>query len=192
MKQDQKLSSTNMPDGLAESVVVEILTRVSRRIAKHKKYIFDGHETEDIVQRGIYEGLRAIANGKYDNERGKGGTPEDNLERFMSVHIRRRLSNYKRDMLRKNNGGAERGIINPVSLTDLVVVAGESPDHADETLHREMMAKVKSALSSTPEMLTDFYRLMDGSSLPPQRKTKLRQRIVEILEDLQYGVEEED
>ena len=190
MKQDQKLHE--MPDCLSERVVVEILTRVSRRIAKHKKYIFDGHEEEDIVQRGIYEGLRAIANGKYDKERGKGHSAEDSLERFMSVHIRRRLSNYKRDMLRKNSGGKAKGIINPVSLTDLVVVEEVGVDHAEETLHREMIVKIKSALCATPEMLTDFYRLMDGSSLPPQRKLKLRQRIVEILEGLQYGVQEED
>lgn len=192
MKSDQKLNQNNMPDGLSENTVVEILTRVSRRISQHKKYIFDGHDAEDIVQRGIYEGLRVIANGKYDRRRGKGGSPEENLERFMSVHIRCRLSNYKRDMLRKNNGGAKRGIVSPVSLTDLVVAADESSDHADDTLHREMIAKIKSILSSTPEMLTDFYRLMDGSSLPPQRKAKLRQRILEILEGLKYGVQEED
>lgn len=182
---------TEMPDGLAESAVVEILTRVSRRIANHKKYVFDGHEIEDIVQRGVYEGLLVIASGKYNILRGRGGSPEENLERFMSVHIRRRLSNYKRDMMRKNNAGGGRGIINPVSLTD-IVVDGESPDHADEILHGEMLRKIKSRLSSTPDMLTDFYRMMDGASLSSQRKSKLRERISEILEELKYGVEEED
>jgi hypothetical protein len=55
-----------------------------------------------------------------------------------------------------------------------------------------MIVKIKSVLSATPEILTDFYRVMDGAFVPPQRKLKLRQRIREILEDLQYGVEKED
>jgi hypothetical protein len=188
----ENLRIEHYPDGMTETQVVAVLTRVSARIAKHKKYVFDGHEEFDIVQRGIYEGLRIIAKGKYNPSRGKGGSPEESLERFMSVHIRRRLSNYKRDMLRKNNAGGELGIRNPLSLTDFPVVDKEIPDSAEELTHREMIVKIKSVLSATPEILTDFYRVMDGAFVPPQRKLKLRQRIREILEDLQYGVEKED
>jgi hypothetical protein len=95
-------------------------------------------------------------------------------------------------MLRKNNAGGELGIRNPLSLTDFPVVDKEIPDSAEELTHREMIVKIKSVLSATPEILTDFYRVMDGAFVPPQRKLKLRQRIREILEDLQYGVEKED
>ncbi len=176
-----------------EEQIVEILTKVSRRIAKNKKYIFDGHEEIDIVQRGIYEGLKAIKKGLYDAKKGNGATPEESLERFMTIHIRRRLSNYKRDMMRKNFGGVNNEFINPISLESAnMVCSADVIDHADKIMHDEMIVRIKSALSSSPEMLTDFYRLMDGSQLPSQRKIKLRQRVIEILEELNYGVQEED
>lgn len=186
------LSKFHTVDGLTETEIIATLEGVSGRIAKHRKYIFDGHTEDDIVQRGIYEGLKCIANGKYEASKGRGGTPADSLKRFMNVHIRRRLSNYKRDMMRKNNAGGKGGVVNPLSLMDFMVEGRESADNIDDSIHREMIARIKSGLSNTPEMLTDFYRMMDGANVSQQNKVKLRQRIVEILKDLGYGFQEED
>jgi hypothetical protein len=41
--------------------------------------------------------------------------------------------------------------------------------------------RIKRDLSKTPDLLNDFYRVVDGVNIPQQRKLRLKDRIKEIL-----------
>ncbi len=181
------------PPGLSPEKTVEILQSISETLAE--RYLF-GHSVsfDDLVQQGILEGLECIASGLYKPEKyyrkDIENSPEICLRRFMSRHIRNRLSNYKR-----NN--SRRGPENKISKHDLLHTLtldenlnGKNDNHEMDVCNNELIKKIKSQLSKTPDMLNDFYRLMDGANLQSQRKLKLQDKIREILAGEESGKEE--
>lgn len=159
---------------MTQEQIGKLLEKVATRIVMKNpgKYVFGYNSVEDIIQQGVYKGLEIIAEGKYKPEKylkGNGAdSPETSMMRFMSVHIRRRLINYKRDNMRREMGA--------VNLGDY-----EGPGVEHEIENQEMVEKVKRGLSNTPGVLSDFMRMLDGLSLPAQRKELVREKVWEIL-----------
>lgn len=193
------------PAGLTAQKTAEILEAVARRIvmSNPRKYVFGYNSAEDIIQHGIYKGLECIAEGKYHPEKhikeGAEGSPEISLIRFMSIHIRNRLINYKRDESRRavdeaNDYAAnntKHSLMNPILMGD-----HEGPgvvyDYSGVLECEEIIERIRGGLRGQPEMLMDFGRLIDGAFIPSQRKSRLRQKIGEILGGRQYGAAEEE
>ena len=149
------------------------------------KYLCDGNSLEDVIQQGVTEGLMAIANGKYRPEQHPGKTAESNspevqLMRFMSVHIRNRLSNFQRDTNRRALG--------------LMTIEEDCAPGQEETPNKgaETIEIIKAGLSERPELLNDFYRFADGCVLSSSRKRALFEAIREIVKGAENGQTEEE
>src|SRR5947209_7039434 len=70
----------------AESEIIRIIQEVSHALAP--SYRFGYHTLQDIEQQGIIEALEVLSSNKYNQSRP--------LENFLHVHLRNRLSNYRR------------------------------------------------------------------------------------------------
>ena len=85
-----------VPKNMTEEQVITTINTVSSRLAN--KYTFPNYETEDIEQEAFIIGMEAM--DRYDEKRP--------LENFLSVHIKNRLSNFRRDhYYRPDDGKAE-------------------------------------------------------------------------------------
>jgi len=83
-----------IPNGYTEQEVIEIIDRISTRLAS--KFKFGYHEVEDMKQQVFLEVLKPDKNGitileKFDTEKG------NSLDSFLWIHARNRLHNFKRD-----------------------------------------------------------------------------------------------
>lgn len=83
-----------IPDGYTEGEVIEIIDRISTRLAN--KFRFGYHEIEDMKQQVFLEVLKPDRNGvtileKFDESKG------NSLDSFLWIHARNRLHNFKRD-----------------------------------------------------------------------------------------------
>ncbi len=74
-----------IPDGMTEDQVVQIIDKISSRLAH--KFTFGFYTYEDIKQQAFIEGWKGL--DTYDASRP--------LENFMWTHIKNRLCNFKRD-----------------------------------------------------------------------------------------------
>lgn len=75
----------NLPDGMTEDELMEVIDGVVARLAY--KFRFGYHDVEDIMQDGRYEAIKALP--KYDNKRP--------LENFLWTAVRNGLFNNKRN-----------------------------------------------------------------------------------------------
>lgn len=76
----------NIPHGMTEPEVLEIIEGISRALAP--KFKFGSNELEDMIQYGVVFGIEGL--GGYDPNRGS-------LKTFLWTHIRNQLFNLKRD-----------------------------------------------------------------------------------------------
>ena len=74
-----------VPSGYSEQEVLDIIEIVSNRLAY--RFRFGYHDTDDLKQQAFLEALKGLE--KYDGKH--------RLENFLSVHIKNRLCNFKRD-----------------------------------------------------------------------------------------------
>lgn len=182
----------NPPNGLTSDEVCEILYRTAEKIVrKNKYYVFGYNSEDDIIQQGVFEALRCIARGKYKPElfvrEGRDNSPQSCLERFMSVHINNRLFNYHRDNSRRSTANSypanetKYNLMHPLSLDETFLENAEI-NSIDVIHYHDILLRIKRDLSRTPDLLNDFYRVVDGVTLPQQRKLRLKERIQEILD----------
>lgn len=182
----------NPPNGLTSDEVCEILYRTAEKIVrKNKYYVFGYNSEDDIIQQGVFEALRCIARGKYKPElfvrEGRDNSPQSCLERFMSVHINNRLFNYHRDNSRRSTTNSypanetKYNLMHPLSLDETFLENAEI-NSIDVIHYHDILLRIKRDLSRTPDLLNDFYRVVDGVTLPQQRKLRLKERIQEILD----------
>ena len=81
---------------MTEEQVVSTISKISSRLAS--KYTFPNYEADDISQEAFIIGMEAL--DRYDGVRP--------LENFLSIHIKNRLNNFKRDnYYRQDEGKAE-------------------------------------------------------------------------------------
>lgn len=79
------------PEGLTEADAIDAIEYAVVRLAK--RYAFGYHDVDDIKQFGRMFGLNAVA--RWDGKRP--------FSHFVYVHIKNRLSNLKRDKLRRTD-----------------------------------------------------------------------------------------
>jgi hypothetical protein len=182
----------NPPEGLTRDQVGEILQRIATKVVrKNKSYIFGYNSEEDIIQQGVIFGIICMARGKYRPElflrEDRDNSPQSCLERFMSVHINHRLFNYRRDNSRRNvetsypANDMKYNLMHPLPLDEAFIANSDS--HSIDIIHyHDTLMRIKKDLSKTPDLLNDFYRVVDGVNIPQQRKLRLKDRIKEILD----------
>jgi hypothetical protein len=183
----------------AEEEIVSVIRRVSRSVAP--SYRFGYLSNEDIEQQGVYEALLALEDGDY--------LIDMPLENFMHVHIRNRLSNFRRKHYKRIEAPCKccdpsnppeypcrkwldwsarnATKANLMHTIDVTSVSDESeanmrddvPDAADDAIGAELRALVDRELPV--ELRRDYLQMLDGRAVPKARREKVRAAIIEIL-----------
>lgn len=82
-----------IPKNMTEEEVIDVVNRVVHKVAS--AFRFGYYSYEDLVQEGWVEAIELLAKKKYDEVRP--------LEKLLLVHIKRRLSNLKRNKYKRND-----------------------------------------------------------------------------------------
>lgn len=159
---------------MTEEQVVMTITRVSSRLAN--KYTFPNFEEDDISQEAFIIGMEAL--DRYDGVRP--------LENFLSVHIKNRLKNFKRDhYYRPDEGKAEeiqqgkKKLLEAGSIDEMrsFICSKESSNSLEE---RELVDYIDLHLSAN--MRGDYLRFKNDQTLTKTKKANLLDELRQIVE----------
>ena len=157
---------------MTEEQVITTISQISSRLAN--KYTFPNYESDDIEQEAFIIGMEAM--NRYDENRP--------LENFLSVHIKNRLSNFKRDKYyRPDDGKAEeiqqgkKKLLDATSFESVrnVLISAECSDALEE---KELLEYID--LNLPANMRSDYLRFFNNQTLTKTKKAKL----VEVLKDI--------
>lgn len=198
-----------LPEGYSEAEVVEIVQRVSAKLAS--KFRFGYHEKTDIQQQAFLEVLKPDQNGvtvleKFDPEKGS------SLESFLWVYCHNRLFNFKRN----NYGRPDKPCLscplnayvnetctaytnemdcdiyakwfnrnktkrNLLSTKESYDVEMDSKNIVDDIHAKELFHLVDSSLPTL--FRKDWVKFVNGNKLSKKKKEALLSEIFNILED---------
>jgi len=152
------------------------IQKVSKKMST--KYAFINYDKEDIEQEAFIMCINAIP-------RYNGSIP---LEHFLLCHLSNRLKNLKRD-----KANARHASIIYATSIDVVSQQNESfllEDNVEDNMHCEEI-KRKIDLNLPAEYREDYLMMINGISIPPTRRKKIRDMIENILFPSSY-LEKED
>jgi hypothetical protein len=160
---------------MTQEQVVSTIISVSDRLAN--KYTFPNYEKDDIAQEAFIIGMEAM--NRYDGVRP--------LENFLSIHIKNRLKNFKRDhYYRPDEGKAQeiqkgkKKLLDASNIDNIkyLVINSECSASLEE---RELCDHIDNSLPAN--MRSDFLRFKNDQSLTKTKKTQLFNELRAILED---------
>jgi len=160
---------------MTEEQVVSIIYKISSRLAT--KFTFPNYEADDITQEAFIIGMEAM--NRYDEMRP--------LENFLSVHIKNRLKNFKRDnYYRPDEGKAEKIQQGKKKLLDAqsvdtmreFLISSEVSDNLEQ---RELVEYIDINLPA--QMRSDYLRFMNDQPLSKTKKANLIAELKIILEN---------
>lgn len=164
-----------IPKNMTEDQVVAIIYKISSRLAS--KFTFPNVDEDDIQQEAFIIAMDAM--DRYDE-----GRP---LENFLSVHIKNRLMNFKRDnYYRPDEGKAEqiqqgkKKLLDAQSVDNIrnLLLATEMSDNLE---HRELLEYIDLRLPAN--MRSDYLRFRNEQSLTKTKKAKLLEELRTIVGD---------
>lgn len=159
---------------MTEEQVVSTISKISSRLAS--KYTFPNYEADDISQEAFIIGMEAL--DRYDGVRP--------LENFLSIHIKNRLNNFKRDhYYRQDDGNAEQIQQNKKKLLDAgsideirnFILAQNVSDNIEE---RELIDYIDLRLPAN--MRSDYLRFKNDQNLTKTKRNQLVACLKEIVE----------
>jgi len=159
---------------MTEEQVISTIALVSRRLAS--KFTFPNYEEDDIVQEAFIIGMEAM--NRYDEVRP--------LENFLSIHIKNRLKNFKRDnYYRPDEGRAQeiqngkKKLLDASSIDNIkyLVVNSECSSNLEE---RELHDYIDNHLPAN--LRGDFLRFKNDQTLTKTKKLNLVSELKNILE----------
>jgi len=159
---------------MTEEQVILTISKISSRLAN--KFTFANYEEEDIAQEAFIIGMDAM--DRYDEKRP--------LENFLSVHIKNRLMNFKRDnYYRPDEGKAEQ-----IQQGKKKLLEAQSVDTIQNFLtvaesscsleSRELLEYIDNHLPAN--MRSDYLRFRNEQSLTKTKKAKLVEELRAIME----------
>lgn len=186
-----------IPAGMTENQIVEIIEEVVSKLSP--KLVFGFHSLEDIQQEGRMIALHALE--KFDASKITVENAGKGLERFLRVHVNRRLRTYRRDNLGRSEkpvnpdritaweerNRIRRNIMSPIDIHNLTYDLPVQIDIVEEVHYTHLIDLIKRELPV--ELRTDFLRMCDGIRISKPRQMKVREAIAEIIKD---GVYEEN
>lgn len=154
--------------------MVAIIYKIASRLAS--KFTFPNYEEEDIAQEAFIIGMEAM--NRYDEVRP--------LENFLSVHIKNRLMNFKRDnYYRPDDGKAEviqqgkKKLLDAQSMDDMknLLLAAQNSDNLE---NRELMEYIDTNLPTN--LRGDYLRFRTDHSLTKTKRARLIEELRTIVE----------
>lgn len=178
----------NLPENMTEEEFLETVEKVVNRLAH--KFRFGFYDIDDIKQEATVIAIESLE--KYDSARP--------LENFLSVHLRRRLINLKRniyycrkpdtddpqklDLWEKTNA-AKQNLICPINIGN-VDDEQEQRMRMDSDILGDLAEKeiIEIIEDNMPMFIwTDYLRYKSGASLPKEKKQKVIDMIKKIIYD---------
>ena len=188
-----------IPQGMTEKQTMGAIKKVLDILAP--SMTFGYYTIEDIWQEGYLIALKVLRDEKYNDEMNPGvKSREERFMRFLSVHIKNRLLNLKRDKYYrwekpKDENNMEqwetknqyrRSLMHP---QDITTVADEElyDKHrfGDELDYQELLGKIRNEVSA--DIWNDFQRMLAGVTISEARK----EAVQDTLRDFINGPETE-
>lgn len=159
---------------MTQEEVTNLILKVAKRLSN--KFTFPNVDEDDIEQEAFIIGMDALE--RYDGVRP--------LENFLSVHIKNRLKNYKRDhYYRQDQGRAEEIQKNKKKLLDAAPIDNFSfllsKQFTDSYLYREVITYIDQRLPS--HYRADYLRFQNDQALTKTKKSNLLKCLRGILEE---------
>ena len=182
-----------IPPGMTETEVLSVIDNVAHKLCS--RFIFGYHSWEDIFQEARIIGLDGLE--RYNQESGP-------LENFLSVHIKNRLSTFKRDNfirmvprglshdeLRewRNKYAPKIFLMEPLDISNIDDSEESSMWTTIDFITDIEIGEILSLIDQYMDvgLRADYLRMLDDVDIPRHRKLKIEQFIAEILEE--YGYE---
>lgn len=181
------MSSDISPDDL------DIILKVCKRLAP--KFTFGYYDVGDVEQEAFIIALEGLK--EYDGRRP--------LENFLSVHVRNRLINFKRDNYCRpsSDGDSEqvkrkremkKFLMEPLNLHNIQDERESnmraSYDLVEDLEYDEVLSLIDRHLPG--ELRPDYLRMRDGVTVPKHRRQKVYNAITEILHEYNYETRSSD
>ena len=168
-----------IPQGYTEKQVLEIIDRVVSILAS--KFRFGYLSIEDMKQEGTIIAIESLE--RFEAERGF------TLDNFLYTVVHNGLFNFKRKHYARNDPVSSPHNETKKKLIDTVEIESEELLGGDEDFHINMEYKelIEIINSRLPMNLrADYIRMLHKVDVPKNRKLKLRQAILDILEDIKH------
>lgn len=159
---------------MTEEQVVSVIYKIASRLAS--KFTFPNYEEEDIAQEAFIIGMEAM--NRYDEVRP--------LENFLSIHIKNRLMNFKRDnYYRPDDGKAEKiqqgkkKLLDAQSMDDMknLLLAAQGSDNLET---KELIEYIDSNLPIN--LRADYLRFRNDQPLTKTKRAKLIEELRAVVE----------
>ncbi|MBO68826.1 MAG: hypothetical protein CL398_11015 [Acidiferrobacteraceae bacterium] len=171
-----------IPKGMTEDQVIETINKVISRYIY--KFRFGYYESEDIRQEAFIIAMEALE--RYDEERP--------LENFLAVHVKNRLSNFKRDKFFRKEGdstktdwnspnNAKRFLMEPLNIDNIRDEYEENMKDPDDFIDRIANTEIFGLIDKSLDIKyrADYLRMLDGVYVPKPRREQIYQEILSIL-----------
>lgn len=173
-----------IPPGMTEQEVVDTITKVCNRLAS--KFKFGYFDVEDIKQEAFIYAIQGLED--YD--------PSKPLENFLSVHIRNRLINLKRNKYARNDDDSnsykckirnhtKKCLMEPLDISEYETNMRDDSDHIMSMEQEEIIALIDRHLDVS--LRSDYLRMRAGVPVAKHRREKVHEEICKIV--LEYGYE---
>jgi hypothetical protein len=164
-----------IPQNMTEDQVVSTIYKISSRLAS--KFTFPNYEEDDITQEAFIIGMEAL--DRYDGVRP--------LENFLSIHIKNRLKNFKRDnYYRHDEGRAEeiqqgkKKLLDAGNMDDMrAFISTKGSSNSME--ERELLDYIDLNLSAN--MRSDYLRFKNDQTLTKTKRSQLLNELKTIVEN---------
>ena len=177
-----------IPKGMTEEQVVETTNKVINRYAH--KFRFGYYDADDIKQEAFIIAMEAL--DRYDNDRP--------LENFLAVHVKNRLSNFKRDKFFRrpidpdNNqpppkSEAKRFLMEPLNIESIrdehEINLSDADDFVEAVDTAELFLLIDQYLPIS--FRADYLRMMHDVYVPKPRRQQIHKEIISIFQQYHRG-----
>ena len=175
-----------IPKGMSESEVLEVINKIADRYAY--KFRFGYFEAEDIRQEAVIIAMEAL-------DRYEEGRP---LENFLAVHVKNRLTNFKRDKYyrqtkenseaQKKHNKSKKFLMEPLDIYNIrdeqEMNMRIDDEFVDDCEQDEIIQIINMNLDVG--LRSDYLRIKDGCYVAKPRREKILEEINNILRDNGY------
>lgn len=201
-----------IPAGYTEEQVLEVIEKIVNALAP--SFAFGYFDIEDMKQEARYEAIKVMGEGKFDETR--------RLENFLYTHIRNRLTNLRRNKLKRNDppcidchegrycsgtknycraysewlkrNSTKANLVRPLDIDN---ISDEHEKHTRKESHIEEDLEIIELKAIIDEKLPVEYRatylkMQAGVSVPKAKREQIEKIVKEILKGVLPNVDGED
>ncbi len=177
-----------IPKGMTEEQVIETINKVVSRYAN--RFRFGYYDADDIKQEAFIIAMEAL--DRYDNDRP--------LENFLAVHVKNRLSNFKRDKFFRRpqdspdgelppRSEAKKFLMEPLNIENIRDEHEANMSSTDDFIEAVDTAELFLLIDQhlAPSFRADYLRMMHGVYVPKPRREQIHQEIISIFQQHHKG-----